>query len=88
MNEDDPVVRFARALLEASKQVDPLQWPSLTIGPTTWVPLNYYGETYYQCTVELFGHVAQGVSHRKPEALSYALEELARMVREKGAPNP
>lgn len=54
----------------------------------TWMPLTQYGETFYLCTVEEFGHVAQGTSRRKPQALAFALEELARLVATTGVPDP
>lgn len=54
----------------------------------TWVPLSVYGDTFYQCTVELAGHVVSSTSRSKPKALSYALEELAKIVMESGQPNP
>ncbi len=54
----------------------------------TWTPIVSYGETFYLCTVEEFGHVAQGTSRTKPKALAYALEELARIVSATGVPNP
>lgn len=54
----------------------------------TWHPLVQYGETFYLCSIEAFGHVAQGTSRSKPKALAFALEELSRIVSTTGMPDP
>lgn len=45
-----------------------------------WMPLSFYGETFYQCTVTWDALVAQATSRSKDRALMFALEELARLV--------
>jgi hypothetical protein len=45
-----------------------------------WVPIQNYGETLYQCSVEGFGYKATATSRVKQRALAFALEDMARQM--------
>lgn len=47
---------------------------------TSWQPIVFYGDTYFQCRVEAYGVFGEATSKRKDTALSYALEDLAKKV--------
>jgi hypothetical protein len=43
-----------------------------------WQPVQFYGDTLYQCSIETNVGNATATSRSKPRALAFALEELAK----------
>jgi len=54
----------------------------------TWTPIVENGTTYYECRLELAGHMVAERSRKKPDALAHALEAMAKLVRVTGTPDP
>lgn len=47
-----------------------------------WQPIQFYGDTLYQCFIETNVGTATATSRSKPRALAFALEELAKQKHE------